>query len=104
MIPLSTRQRMVLGELVLAEGPLTMAELASRLGLTPRMVRYDLGGIEGWLEQRDARLVKRPNFGILIDAPASLKPRLWRDLEHLGGYDLVLSPAERVETVLCALL
>jgi mannitol operon transcriptional antiterminator len=104
MIPLSTRQCMVLGELMLADGPLTIAELASRLGLTPRMVRYDLGAIGGWLEERDAKLIKRPSFGILIDAPASLKPRLWRNLEHLQGYYLVLSPDERVEIVLLVLL
>jgi len=68
------------------------------------MIRYNLHAIEMWLQARDVSLIKKPNYGILIDASARVKRDLIRELEHLTGYSLILSPTERLYIIILSLL
>jgi len=84
--------------------PLSSAEIGSRLEITPRAVRYSLRAIEKWLEARGVLLIKKPKYGIFIDAPSRVKRDLMRELEHLKGCPLILSPSERLHMIVLALL
>ena len=91
--------------LLQSQTPLASAEIASQLDITPRMVRYSLRSIERWLQEKDIRLIRKPRFGILIDAPGRVKRDLIGELEQLTGYSLLLSPSERLHIlVLCLLM
>lgn len=101
---LSTRQCAVLRILLDMDNLITMSGIASQLEITPRMVRYDFRAIERWLQARDVQLIKKPNYGVFIEAPREVKIDLIRELEHLAGYRLILSPTERLHiSILCLL-
>jgi len=104
MVSLSTRQCAILRELLLADRPVTASQIASRLEITPHMVRYDLAAIEIWLEGRDIRLIKKPRYGLFVRASGEIRMDLHRELAHLTGYRLVLSPTERVHMLILSLL
>jgi mannitol operon transcriptional antiterminator len=104
MVSLSTRQCAILRELLLAERPVTTSQVASRLEITPRMVRYDLAAIKSWLGDRDVRLIKKPNYGLQVGASGEIRADLHGELNQLTGYRLVLSPAERVHVLILSLL
>lgn len=104
MIPLTTRQVLILAELLNANGPLTCGELALRVGASPRMVRYDLRGVALWLQENGARLQNRPNVGALVEAPRQVRSDLWAQLASGAGAALVLSPRERVQALTLCLL
>jgi hypothetical protein len=74
LILLTTRQCAILAELLLADKAVAVAQIASRLEITPRRVRYDLTAIKIWLGARGVRLLKRPHYGILVGASADTSP------------------------------
>jgi transcriptional antiterminator/mannitol/fructose-specific phosphotransferase system IIA component (Ntr-type) len=104
MVPLTSRQCAVLRALLIADGPLTAAQVASRLGVTPRVVRYDLRAVQVWLAQRGIRLFTKPNYGVLVGASCETKKRLQGEMEALTGRRLVLSSAERAHVLILSLL
>ncbi|MGQ9682453.1 MAG: BglG family transcription antiterminator [Anaerolineae bacterium] len=104
MMSFTTRQCAVLRELLVADDSLTAPEIASRLGVSPRMVRYDLRIVKGWLAQRGVRLIQKPNYGIRAMAPQELKAKLRRELDAISNRGLVFSPAERLRAIVLALL
>jgi mannitol operon transcriptional antiterminator len=104
MVSLSTRQCAILRELLVAEKPVTTSQVASRLDITPRMVRYDLAAINSWLGDRHVRLIKRPNYGLQVGASGEIRADLHGELNQLTGYRLVLSPTERVHVLILSLL
>ncbi|MBM4464046.1 MAG: PRD domain-containing protein [Chloroflexi bacterium] len=104
MMSLSTRQCAILRILLDMDNPISMSEIASQLEITPRMVRYDFRGIERWLQARDVQLIKKANYGVFIEAPREVRIDLIRELEHLAGYHLILSPTERLHILILSLL
>ncbi len=104
MIALDACRRNVLVLLLQSQNPLTAAEIASRLDMTARMVRYRLRSIERWLQARNVQVIKKPGYGILIEAPDQVKKNLIRELEHLSGYPLLLSPVERLYILILSVL
>jgi mannitol operon transcriptional antiterminator len=104
MIPLTTRQCAVLADLLLADSAVSVAQMASRLEITPRKVRYDLTAIRSWLEARGVRLVRRPHYGILVGTTAEVRMDLRNELAHLTQHRVVLSPVERLHVVIVSLL
>lgn len=101
---LTTRQYAILRFLLEMSSPESAAMVASHLGLTPRMLRYDLLAIERWLRDRNADLVKKPNYGLFIDAPAPMKEQFIGELDRLPAQDLVASAEERLRFILLSLL
>ncbi len=55
-------------------GPVTVAEIAAKLGVSPRTVRYELDDLEPLVRRLGGRLTRRPRVGIAIEglAPESL--------------------------------
>lgn len=104
MIPLNTRHRRILMLLVRSSTPLTSVELASRLGISPRIVRSCLPAIRMWLEARGASLAKGSSHGVSIDAPSRVKSQLGRELERTTGWRLLLSPTERLHVAALSVL
>ena len=101
---LNSRRRAILTLFLEATTPLTSAELAARLDLTPRIVRYNLNAVERWLAERGVPLTRKPNYGFSIDAPRRLKADLLHELTQVTEQGLVLCPAERVAQLLLLLL
>ncbi|MBC7264433.1 MAG: BglG family transcription antiterminator [Chloroflexi bacterium] len=101
---LDSRSRSILMLLLQSEMPLTASDIASRLSMTPRTVRYRLRVAEKWLQSRGARLVAKPGWGTLIDAPRQTKKRLIRELSGLTGYAPLLSRTERLHVLTLYLL
>ncbi len=104
MIPLTTRQLAILSELLAADGPMTTARVALRVGITPRMVRYDLRVVTLWLREKGTRLLNKPNFGVLVDASHELKSELQAQLAARAGVRIILSPDERANALTLSLL
>ncbi len=103
MISLDNRSRDILLTLLRCNKPLAARELASPLGITPRMVRYSLRRAEAWLKERGVLLESRANYGILIDCEPLARTRLVSELEHLAE-DSILSSTDRLHIVILALL
>jgi mannitol operon transcriptional antiterminator len=104
MIALDTRCRDILVLLLQSQTPLASEEIASQLGITPRMVRYRLRSIERWLQENSVCLTKTPGCGIFIAAPGRVRKDLIGELERLTGYPLLLSPNERLHMLVLSLL
>lgn len=100
---LSSRSKALLMLLLRADGPMTSDELAARLNLTQRIVRYHLDAAEHWLASRNIPLTRKPNYGFEVDATPGLKTALLRELKRIPSEDVVLCPAERVHLILLLL-
>ncbi len=104
MSHLDTRSRDILMVLLKAETPITVKQIAGQLGITPRMMRANLNIIQDWLEDRKATLIRKPNFGLQIQAARQQREQLINELFSKSEYMPYLSPAERVDTFVFLLL
>lgn len=77
---LSIRQRSLLQFLLAAEHPVSTAELAAELRLTPRQVSYGLKQVETWLAERGCCLSAKPGVGIMLEASAEQRQALRKAL------------------------
>jgi mannitol operon transcriptional antiterminator len=98
-IGLNSRSRALLQMLLQAEGPLTAESLAARLGVTPRVVRFQLNSAQQSLASQGATLAGRPKCGFEIEAAPHTKASL---LHRLNSDDQVVfhCPSERVYQLL----
>lgn len=103
-LALNSRQRSILLLLLRSESMLTISHIATVLGLSARMVRYNLRAIESWLEQKGASIQRYPGVGIGVNAPLVERMRLASVLEATDGYELVLTSQQRVRALLLDLL
>jgi transcriptional antiterminator/mannitol/fructose-specific phosphotransferase system IIA component (Ntr-type) len=69
-----TRSKTIFELLAGSPGPITVAEIAAKLGVSPRTVRYELDDLEPLVRRLGGRLTRRPRVGIAIEglAPESL--------------------------------
>ena len=82
---------------------MTSEDLAGRLNLTRRMVRYHLDAAERWLTTKRATLTRKPHYGFEIEATREAKATLLRELKQVASEDIVLCPGERIHLVLLLL-
>jgi transcriptional antiterminator/mannitol/fructose-specific phosphotransferase system IIA component (Ntr-type) len=101
---MDTRSRDILVVLLQAKTPTTVRQIAEQLKITPRMLRSNLEVIGAWLGERGARLVRKPNYGIYIDAPGPVKERLLHELTEQKNYLPFLSQKERIDLMICLLM
>lgn len=101
---LTTRQCAVLKQILLAEGPITISQIAAELGITPRMVRYDIHAVQTWLAERGVHLVKKPGYGVSVEASSESRRSLCRELEQFADARVVFSAAERMYLLILSLL
>ncbi len=104
IMDLSSRSKTLLVLLLGATGPVTANELAERMSLSPRKVRYGLDAVERWLAAKDTRLIRKPNYGFEVDAPQRVKTALLEQLLQSGTEATILCPTERVHMILVLLL
>ncbi len=93
-----------MGLLLRSAEPLCSSELASRLGVTPRSVRYSLPAIERWLRAKGLDLLRRPGVGLWVETTKQNKAALLRELDYLTPCPLVLSADQRVHSIVLSLL
>jgi len=102
-MPLNSRSKALLVLLLRADGPMTSEDLAGRLNLTRRMVRYHLDAAERWLNTRQAPLTRKPHYGFEIETTREAKAALLRELKQVTSEDIVLCPGERIHLILLLL-
>jgi transcriptional antiterminator len=102
-IPLDSRQSAIARHLLQAAGPLSVEGVAGALGLTTRMVRYDLRPVAEYLAAYQARLVRRRGLGVWVEVDPSTRGALLAGLDDDAGVD-VLSAGERQHRALAILL
>ena len=74
--------RDVLNELLANGGPVSAEDLASRLDLTARQVKYDLKGIHQWLTYHEIILEVVPGVGIKLELADQQKQKIQRMLKE----------------------
>lgn len=102
------QRRVALLRLLLAPGDRvnTVARLAERLGVSERLIRYDLAEIGDWVRRKGAQLRHDARGGICIDGDCD---RVLADLESVvrsanPPAEYVLTPAERHNWIMSLLL
>lgn len=101
---LGTRAKHLLLALLHEQGPVVIANLARRFGVSPRSIRYDLDEIEAWLEGTSVTLCRRPRVGIWIEGAEEGLALAREQLGLVEEYRPVLSPEERRNIIISRLL
>jgi len=104
MAALTTRQRDILQLLLEAETALAVAELAERMHLTPRQVRYGLKGLQPWLAQQEVTLNITPGVGVALENLTKQGSDTLRKLYADTKLQLVLTPEQRQQLLALFLL
>lgn len=104
MTQLDTRSRDVLFVLLQAQFPVAIRQIAEQLEITPRMMRTSLNTIQAWLAERNAGLIRKPNFGVQVQASHAQKIALKEELTRQTEFRLYLSSAERIAVLVLLLL
>jgi transcriptional antiterminator len=102
-LPLDTRQTRIARRLLETVGPASVAELATELKLTDRMVRYNLASVDSVLAEHDLRLARQSGVGIWIEGSPAARQRLLGVLDRSIG-PAVLDASDRRGRILLALL
>lgn len=101
---LSHRRRDLFRVLLDGDGPRTLADLAARLKVSTRTVRYDLDHLEDYLKVQGLALRRRPRVGVWVETVGADAGRLAEELAARAAYDYILSPVERQQFILAWLL
>lgn len=96
---LDTRQAAILLMLLESQTPVSAQGLGKTLGISARMVRYNLSLIDTWLQVRGASLRISPREGISIPASSETRKRLAHLLQK-EEVAPVFTPVERVQMLL----
>jgi transcriptional antiterminator len=104
MTHLDTRSRDVLHILLQNQRPVALRHIADQLKITPRMMRVSLNTIQAWLGERGAGLIRKPKFGVQVQASPGLRNQLQNELRNQKDYLLYLSPVERIDILILLLL
>ena len=99
MLPLDSRQARIARRLLDSDGPTSVEGLASELALTARVVRYNLGSIDGVLRGSGLRLVRRRGLGIWIDGPQAARAVVRQSLDTDAGPSIVETDERRATVV-----
>lgn len=102
-MPLDSRQARIAAELLNDVAPATVAAIGARLGLSPRMVTYDLRAVDAYLCALQLRVVRRRGVGVWVDGAAERRHEALAGLERALG-PRVLDRDDRRTGILVALL
>ena len=106
MIPLlTTRERDILKLLLRETDPITTSDIAERLQLSPRQVRYSLKGVRYWLSnQGDCELVTTRNVGVELIGSGPRIQELSENLLSDSSYRLIIDSGQRQQLLVLNLL
>jgi len=102
-VPLDSRQARIARYLLEATQPATIEEIAATIGLTPRVVRYNLPSIDAVARPAGLHLVLRRGVGVWIDGDPPARAALFDRLNVSRG-PAVVDASERRLRALAALL
>jgi mannitol operon transcriptional antiterminator len=95
MATLNSRQAAIAAVLLESQGPISAARLGEKVGLSARVVRYNLPLVQRWLGSREVRLKVERRTGFTIEASAAARQSAARDLAAGDSRPLLLTSAER---------
>ena len=103
VLPLDSRQARIARRLLDEPSPASVEVLASDLGLTPRVVRYNLASVEAVLDAGGLRLIRRRGLGVWVEGDDSARQAVRSGLDAAPGPSVV-DPGDRRARVIVALL
>jgi len=103
MPELDSRQAAIVSLLLHSTKAVAAHELGGRLGLSARVVRYNLPMIRQWVSRHGAQLSIGPKLGVGLVVDAPTRHAMAEDLAA-GEHLLSVSPAERQQLLLFSLL
>jgi activator of the mannose operon, transcriptional antiterminator len=101
---LNQRQRALVARLIEDGAFIPVTELAQRLGVSPRSVRYDLEAVEAYLRSTPVRLERHRQKGVRVLVPVGEQEDWLARLRPDASALYRLSPEERRLSILAALL
>lgn len=103
MPQLDSRQAELILILLKHDRPLSADKLGKELGITARMVRYNLQFAQSWLAERGVELTLRTRTGIGIRAPETVRRKLAAELQK-ENISFLFPPEDRLRVLLFELL
>ena len=100
MATLNSRQAAVAAVLLESQGPISAAQLGRKVGLSARVVRYNLPLVHRWLSTREIRLKVERRTGFTVEASASSRQAAARELAASDSRPLLLTSLERRQLLL----
>lgn len=103
VLPLDSRQARIARRLLDGSAPSSVDTLAADVGLTPRVIRYNLPSVEAVIRDGGLRLIRRRGLGIWIEGPDARRSAVRARLDLAPGPS-VLDAADRRAQVIIDLL
>jgi len=100
VLPLDSRQARLARRLLDGSAPASVEVIASDLGLSPRVVRYNLTSVEGVLRGGGLRLIRRRGLGIWVEGPQAHRVALRSSLVAARGPSVVDTPDRRARVII----
>jgi len=97
---LNSRQAAIAVALLESQGPISAAHLGRKVGLSARVVRYNLSLVRRWLSAREIALSVERRTGFTVQATASARQTVARQLAASDSRPLILTPQERRQLLL----
>jgi transcriptional antiterminator len=104
IIPIDAITKSILSILLKSKGPLSAAQIAEELAITPRMVSYRLKRARYWLNEQETELVIKQNYGIIIKLNKYTREELEQKLECSSAGKVIWSPESRWKVLVFRLL
>lgn len=99
----NSRQTSIIIALIDERGPISAKDLADKLGLSPRVIRYNLPLLQSWLTPYGARIDSRPRVGLMLNAAEASRVAIKAVLSN-NQSQTVLKPSDRRRLLLFELL
>jgi mannitol operon transcriptional antiterminator len=104
MTSLTLNQKKILQYLLNSAVPVSVADLAAELNLTPRQTSYRLKTVRSWLARRDVTLESTPGVGISVNCSPLQRQELINELSTQNDNPIILTAAQRQQLLALALL
>ena len=98
-VPLDSRQARIARHLLESAEPATIEEIAALVGLTPRVVRYNLPSIDAVARPAGLRLVLRRGVGAWVDGDPAARAALLERLHGNPGPPVVDASERRLRAI-----
>ncbi|MFN8458518.1 MAG: hypothetical protein U0401_28340 [Anaerolineae bacterium] len=95
MVSLTVQQKDLLCQLLKANKPLAIGQLAQQAHLSSRQVNYRLKPVKTWLAQHDAMLAATPGVGLEIKCSSAQRQHLLQELNASPDFQLILTAGQR---------